>query len=51
VALILNSLLAASAVAIVGLASFRDLPYAALHLLLLVPPLVTILALRRYPQG
>lgn len=51
VALILNSLLAASALAIVALASLRDLPYAALHLLLLVPPLVTILALRRYPQG
>lgn len=51
VALILNSLLALSALAIVTLAALRDMRYAALHLLLLVPPLVTILALRRYPQG
>jgi hypothetical protein len=51
VGLILNSLLVLSALVIVALASLRDLRYAALHLLLLVPPLVTILALRRYPQG
>jgi hypothetical protein len=51
VALILNTLLLASATLIVALAALRDLRYAALHVLLLVPPLVTILALRRYPHG
>ena len=51
VALILNSLLLLSASVIVALAAQRALGYAAFHALLLVPPLVTILALRRYPQG
>jgi hypothetical protein len=52
VALILNTLLLVSATLIVGLATQRGPRYAALHgVLLLVPPLVTILALRRYPQG
>jgi hypothetical protein len=50
-ALILNTLLLASATLIVALAAQRGLRYAGLHLLLLVPPLVTILALRRYPPG
>jgi hypothetical protein len=52
VALILNTLLLVSAALIVALATQRGLRYAALHgVLLLVPPLVTILALRRYPHG
>ncbi len=52
VALILNALLLASATLIAALAALRDLRYAALHAVLLVaPPLVTILALRRYPPG
>jgi hypothetical protein len=51
VALILNTLLLVSATLIVALATQRGLRYAALHVLLLVPPLVTILALRRYPHG
>jgi hypothetical protein len=52
VALILNTLLLASATLIVALAALRNLRYAAFHgALLLVPPLVTLLALRRYPQG
>jgi len=52
VALILNTLLLVSATLIVALATLRGLRYAALHgVLLLVPPLVTILALRRYPHG
>ena len=36
---------------IVALAALRDWRYAALHGVLGVPPLVTILALRRYPHG
>jgi peptidoglycan/LPS O-acetylase OafA/YrhL len=52
VALILNTLLLASATLIVALAALRDVGYAAFHgVLLLVPPLVTMLALRRYPPG
>jgi hypothetical protein len=52
VALILNTLLLVSATLIVAIATQRGLRYAAFHAaLLLVPPLVTILALRRYPQG
>jgi len=52
VALILNTLLLGSATLIVALAALRDLRYAAFHgALLVVPPLVTMLALRRYPQG
>jgi hypothetical protein len=52
VALILNTLLLVSAALIVALATQRSLRYAAFHgALLLVPPLVTMLALRRYPQG
>lgn len=52
VALILNTLLLVSATLIVALATQRGPRYAALHgVLLLVPPLVTILALRRYPHG
>jgi hypothetical protein len=52
VALILNTLLLVSATLIVALATQRGLRYAAFHgVLLLVPPLVTILALRRYPHG
>jgi hypothetical protein len=51
VALILNTLLLVSATLIVALATQRGLLYAAFHGALLVPPLVTILALRRYPPG
>ena len=52
VAAILNALLLVTATLIVALATERGLRYAALHgALLLVPPLVTLLALRRYPQG
>lgn len=52
VALILNTLLLATAFVIVVLASERGPRYAAFHgALLLAPPLVTVLALRRYPQG
>ena len=51
VARILNTLLLASATLIVALAALRDLRYAAFHGLLLLPPLLTILALRRYPHG
>lgn len=52
VALILNTLLIASAIVIVALASDRGLRYAGFHaLLLLAPPLVTVLALRRSPPG
>jgi len=51
VALILNALLLASATLIVALAALRDVRYAAFHGALLLPPLVTILALRRYPHG
>jgi len=52
VALILNTLLLASATLIVALAALRDLRHAAFHgALLVVPPFVTMLALRRYPQG
>jgi hypothetical protein len=51
VALILNTLLLVSATLIVALSTQRGLRYAALHGVLLVPPLVTVVALRRYPQG
>lgn len=51
VALILNGLLLLSASVIVALASARGLPYAALHAVLLVPPLLTTLALVRLPRG
>jgi hypothetical protein len=52
VALILNTLLIASAVVIVGLASERGPAYVLVHAaLLLLPPLLTVLALRRYPPG
>src|SRR3970282_2284150 len=52
VALILNTLLLASATLIVALAALRDLRHAAFHgALLVVPPFVTMLALQRYPQG
>jgi VanZ family protein len=51
VALILNTLLLASALVIVAIATQRGARYAAFHAVLAVPPLVTILALRRYPQG
>ncbi len=51
VALILNTLLLVIATLIVALATQRGLGYAAFHGALLVVPLVTILALRRYPHG
>jgi hypothetical protein len=51
VALILNVLLLTSAALIVVLAAPRGPRYASFHALLLVPPLVTMLALRRYPSG
>jgi hypothetical protein len=51
VALILNTLLLVSATLILALTLERGLRYAALHGVLLVPPLVTMLALRRYPPG
>jgi hypothetical protein len=52
IALYANTILLAVAAAIVVLATLRDWQYALLHgTMLFVPPLLTLLALRRYPQG
>ena len=52
IALYANTILAAVAAVIVVLAALRGVQQAALHgALLLVPPLVTVAALRRYPPG
>lgn len=52
IAFFANTLLLTSAVVIVSLSSLRDYRHALLHgALLVVPPLATLVALRRYPQG
>jgi hypothetical protein len=52
IALFANTLLLATAVVIVVLSALRDWRHAVLHgALLLVPPLLTVVALRRYPHG
>jgi hypothetical protein len=52
IALFVNTLLVAIAVVIVALSALRDWRHAVLHGgALLVPPLLTIVALRRYPHG
>ena len=52
IALLANTLLLAAASVIVLLSALRDWRHAVLHALTLaVPPLLTVIALRRYPQG
>jgi hypothetical protein len=52
IALFANTLLLAVAIVIVALSALRDWRHAVLHGVALgVPPLLTIAALRRYPQG
>jgi hypothetical protein len=52
IALLANTLLLTIAVVIVSLSALRDYRHALLHAaLLVVPPLVTLVALRRLPQG
>ena len=52
IALFANTLLLVAAAAIVLLSALRDWRHAVLHGVALgTPPLLTILALRRYPQG
>ena len=52
IALFANALLIATAAVIVALSALRDWRHALLHGLALgLPPLLTFLALRRYPQG
>jgi hypothetical protein len=52
IALFANTLLLATAIVIVALSALRDWRHAVIHGLALgVPPLLTIVALRRYPQG
>ncbi len=52
IALFVNSILLAAAAAIVLLSALKDWQYALLHgAMLFVPPLLTLLALRRYPPG
>ena len=52
IALLANTLLLATAVVIVFLSALRDWRHAILHgVALAVPPLLTIVALRRYPHG
>jgi hypothetical protein len=52
IALFANTILLAVAAVIVVLSALRDWQYALLHgTMLFVPPLVTLLALRRYPHG
>jgi hypothetical protein len=52
IALFANTLLLAAAVVIVALSALRDWRHAVLHgVALAVPPLLTIVALRRYPHG
>ena len=52
IALLANALLLTPAVVIVGLSALRDWRHAVLHgVALAAPPLLTIIALRRYPHG
>ena len=52
IALFANTLLLATAAVIVALSALRDWRHAVLHgVMLAVPPLLTIVALRRYPHG
>ena len=52
IALYANTILLAVAAVIVVLSASRDLRMAVLHgVMLLVPPLLTVVALRRYPHG
>lgn len=52
IALFANTILLAVAAVIVALSALRDWQYALLHgTMLFVPPLLTLLALRRYPPG
>ncbi len=52
IALFANTLLLSVAVVIVVLSALRDWRHAVLHgALLLVPPLLTVVALRHYPHG
>ena len=52
IALLANTLLLATATVIVGLSALRDWHHAVLHAVTLVlPPLLTSVALRRYPHG
>jgi hypothetical protein len=52
IALFANTLLLATAAVIVVLSALRDWRHALLHgVALVVPPLLTIVALRRYPRG
>ena len=52
IALFANTILLAVAAAIVVFSTLRDWQYALLHgTMLFVPPLLTLLALRRYPHG
>jgi hypothetical protein len=52
IALLANTLLLATAVVIVALSALRDWRHAVIHGLALgVPPLLTFVALRRYPHG
>jgi hypothetical protein len=52
IALFANTLLLAAAIVIVALSALRDWRHAVLHgVTLAVPPLLTIVALRRYPHG
>ncbi|HXK08442.1 MAG TPA: hypothetical protein VMT70_02230 [Vicinamibacteria bacterium] len=52
IALFANTLLLATAAVIVFLSALRDWRHAVLHgVALAVPPLLTVVALRRYPQG
>jgi hypothetical protein len=47
-----NTLLLTAAFVIVALSTFRDWRHAVLHgVMLLFPPLIIIVALRRYPHG
>jgi hypothetical protein len=52
IALLANTLLIAAAAVIVGISALHDWRLALLHAVALVlPPLLTIVALRRYPSG
>jgi hypothetical protein len=51
IALFANALLLAAAVVIAALSTLRDWRQAVLHGMLVVPPLLTSVALRRYPRG
>ena len=52
IAMFANAILLAVAALIVALSALRDWQYAVLHgTMLFVPPLLTVLALRRYPHG